>query len=122
MSTFFYDSYAIIEYLNDNPRFIHYFEEHNGVITVFNQVEVFYSVLHDANQEKAECVFDGLNPLVTDVTKEVIREAMLFRLQNKRRRFSYADCIGYHVAKRRGIKFLTGDNQFKDFPGVEFVK
>ena len=32
------------------------------------------------------------------------------------------DCVGYVVAKRVGVKFLTGDREFKDMPNVEFVK
>ena len=35
---------------------------------------------------------------------------------------SYVDCIGYMISRQLGIKFLTGDEQFKDFEGVEFVK
>jgi len=32
------------------------------------------------------------------------------------------DCIGYIIAKKSGVQFLTGDEHFKDFENVEFVK
>ena len=32
------------------------------------------------------------------------------------------DCIGYIIAKRLGMKFLTGDKEFEGFENVEFVK
>ena len=33
-----------------------------------------------------------------------------------------ADCIGYILAKRLSIKFLTGDKEFEKLDDVEFVK
>ena len=35
---------------------------------------------------------------------------------------SYADGLGYEVAQRMEIKFLTGDEAFKGLENVEFVK
>ena len=32
------------------------------------------------------------------------------------------DCIGYIMAKKLNIKFLTGDKEFENFLNVEFVK
>ena len=40
----------------------------------------------------------------------------------EKRKFSYADSIGYALAQERGISFLTGDQQFKDILGVAFVR
>ena len=121
MSTFFYDSYAIIEYLNDNPSYRTYFEDHTGVLTFLNILEVYYSVLNDAGKEKADIVLDILWPLVTQPGKETAQAAMLFRLAHKKNNLSYADCLGYEIASERGIKFLTGDKQFRSFENVEFV-
>ena len=39
-----------------------------------------------------------------------------------KRKPSYIDCIGYMVAKRLNIKFLTGDKDFEDLDNVKFVK
>jgi len=122
MTVFFYDSYAVIEYINNNPHFATYFENHTGIITMFNLVEIYYSVLNAAGQEKADMALDLLYPLVTEPNRETIREAMTFRLQYKKRKISYADSIGYQIAKERKILFLTGDLQFKDLPNVLFLK
>lgn len=122
MSTFFYDSYAIIEYIKDNPSYRTYFENHTGILTVLNILEVYYSVLSEAGKQKADEVVETLWPLVTYPTIETAKKAMIFRLNNKKKSLSYADCLGYEMAVEHGLKFLTGDMQFKGFDNVEFVK
>lgn len=122
MSIFFYDSYAIIEYINENSSFEKYFEEHTGIFTLLNLLEVYYTVLKEVGKEKAEIVLQMLYPLIVEPSKETIRNAMLFRLDHKKKDLSYSDCIGYHIALERGIRFLTGDQQFQNFENVEFVK
>lgn len=121
VTAFFYDSYAIIEYLKDNPDFIPYFESSTGMLTMFNLAEVYYSVLQESGQKKADQVFETLYPLCIVPDNETIRKAMQFRLENKKRGLSYADCIGYQTAKAKKVRFLTGDRQFKDMDNVEFV-
>ena len=99
MTLFFYDSYAIVEYLNDNPKFVPYFEEHTGITSVFNLAEVYYSVLQDSGKEKADIALDILSPLVIEIDKHSVKKAMLFRLLYKKRKLSYADCMGYEIAQ-----------------------
>ncbi len=122
MTVFFYDSYAIIEYINDNPLFISYFEENTGILTFLNILEVYYSVLAEFGEEKADTVLDTLFPLIVHPTKETIKKAMKFRLTHKKNSLSYADCLGYQIALEKGVKFLTGDKEFKLIDNVEFVK
>ena len=43
-------------------------------------------------------------------------------LKIKYKHLSIPDCIGFIVAKRYGVKFLTGDEAFRNFDNVEFVK
>ena len=57
-----------------------------------------------------------------DYDKEIIQSAAEFKLANKSRNLSMADCIGYKLSEFLGIKFLTGDRQFEGLPNVEFVK
>ena len=59
---------------------------------------------------------------MVNIGDETLKEAIQFRKTLKKRRLSYADCIGYIYAKRHGMKFLTGDKEFENLPGVEFVK
>ena len=58
----------------------------------------------------------------SQTSQEIIQSAAEFKLENKNQRLSMADCIGYKIAESLGIKFLTGDEQFKNKPNVEFVK
>ena len=67
-------------------------------------------------------VIGKLWPLAVQPTKEEVMESILFRKRNNKRNLSYADCLGYVIAIKRGIKFLTGDIQFKDLPDVVFIK
>ncbi|HLD73248.1 MAG TPA: PIN domain-containing protein [Candidatus Nanoarchaeia archaeon] len=122
MTVFFYDSYAVIEYLQNNPRFTHYFEEHTGILTLLNLLEIYYSVLNEAGEEKAGMVLNKLYPLRIEPPPETIKKAMQLKKQHKKLDLSYADCLGYCLALEKGIKFLTGDNQFKGREKVEFVK
>lgn len=57
-----------------------------------------------------------------DYDQNVIEGASRFKLQYKKRNLSMTDCIGYILAKKLGIKFLTGDKEFEDMENVEFVK
>ena len=41
---------------------------------------------------------------------------------HRKQDLSMTDCVGYVVAKRLGVKFLTGDKEFRNFQNVEFVK
>ena len=122
MSVFFYDSYAIIEYIQNNSRYVKYFEEHTGIITIFNLTEVYYSVLREAGVEKANEVFELLNSILFEPSPSMIKKAMQFRLTHKKKKLSYADCVGYQISMDKGIKFLTGDMQFESFSNVEYVK
>ncbi len=122
MTVFFYDSYAVIEYLNDNSKFILYFEQHTGILTLLNVLEVYYSVFADAGKEKADVVLETLLPFVVEPTKETIKKAMKFRYEQRKKKLSYADCLGYQIALDERIKFLTGDKEFEHLKNVEFTK
>jgi len=119
---YFYDSYAIIEYINDNPAFTKYFEESSGILTVMNLLEVGYSSFVESGKEKTEIILKKLWPLIAQPTEEEVLESIIFRKLNNKRNLSYTDCIGYIIAVKRGMKFLTGDIQFEGLQGVEFVK
>ena len=43
-------------------------------------------------------------------------------LKTTHRKLSIPDAIGYTVARRLNIKFLTGDKDFEGMENVEFVK
>ena len=60
--------------------------------------------------------------ICVELEPNLIKEAALFRLQNKKLDLSYVDALGYIVAKRHNVLFLTGDDAFEKLPNVEFVK
>jgi hypothetical protein len=124
MAEFFYDSYALVEYVNANNKFKKYFEGRQGITTRLNLMELYYSLLKYVGKGKAEVIYDSFLPLAADVPDEVIKRAMEFRLEMKAKKanLSYIDAIGYQLALEKNARFLTGDNAFKGMNNVEFVK
>ncbi len=122
MSEYFYDSYAIIEYLKGNKKYLKYFKEPIGITTRLNLMEVYYSLLGD--EDYAEEVYSSFLSVIIDLSDEEIRNAMKKRKELKEQglNISYADAIGYSISIERKIKFLTGDKEFRNLPNVEFVK
>lgn len=118
---YFFDTYALVEMAKGNKNYEKYSKE-NIRLSVFNLVEFFYSVLNDFDEQTAKKEVEKLNYEKLEVTDEIIEEACRFRHKNKPKKLSYADCIGYALAKQHNLKFLTGDMQFRGMENVEFVK
>ncbi len=124
MISYFYDTYALIEYIDENPKYRKFFQENKGITTRLNLMELYYAMLKDIGKEKAEIAFDSLSPIAVEIKDESIKEAMKLRLEfkNKKLNISYVDAIGYQLSLENNIKFLTGDKEFKKIKNVEFVK
>ena len=118
---YFFDTYAIIEILKANPNYMPFVESY-AVLTKLNLFEVYYIVLRDFGEEKAIETFNRYYPSAIDYGHAVIQGAAKFRLENAKRYLSMTDCIGYTIAKKIKIKFLTGDKEFKNRENIEFVK
>ncbi len=118
---YFFDSYAIIEIVKNNPKYLPYSEE-DIVLTLFNLAEVYWSALLDYGEERADKIFSDFRDNIVEVDDETLKEAIKFRKEHKKQDLSYTDCIGYIYSKRNNLKFLTGDSQFEHLPFVEFVK
>lgn len=118
MVNYFFDTYAIVELLNHNPRYAEY-NQHPFIITILNKIELYFWALTNYDKKFADTL---INIPIQDVTNDIIQEAMLFRQKYKKRNVSNADAIGYTFARKNELLFLTGDKQFKDLPGVEFVQ
>jgi predicted nucleic acid-binding protein len=119
---FFFDTYALHEIVGQNENYRPYMAKVKIVITQLNLMEFYYGIYIKHGKDLADKYFDRLVDFVVDIDNDTIKKAMAFRAENKTKNLSYTDCIGYIVAKSLGVKFLTGDNQFKDMPNVEFVK
>ena len=124
MISYFYDSYSIIAYLDGNTNYKKYFTDEKGITTKLNLMEVYYKVLKEYGEAKAELNFDSFMPLVVGASDDVIKRAMKLRLslQKQKKNISYVDAIGYQIALDNNLKFLTGDREFKDLKNVEFVR
>lgn len=119
MPRFFFDTYALIEIAKNNPNYVQYGDE-LVTVTIFNLVELYYSILKDFNENRAKTVYDKFRECVSEVRDDVIFEAMKLKLKNKR--LSYAGCVGYIFALRNNLRFLTSDREFANLDNVEFVK
>jgi len=122
MTKFFYDSYAIIEFVNGNEKFKKYFLENEGITTLYNAMEVYYSVLKEKGEETANETLKLLASIIFYPNLGYVENSMKFRLKHKEKKLSYADCLGYVIALRLKIKFLTGDEDFRNLNNVEFLK
>ncbi|MBI4895245.1 MAG: PIN domain-containing protein [Candidatus Aenigmarchaeota archaeon] len=118
---YFFDTYAFIEILNGNQNYTKY-ENTQMLTSRFNLMELYYIIILRFGKQKADEVYDHLLKYVMYVDDATIKDAMMFRLANKKKGLSYVDCIGYVIAKTNGLKFLTGDKQFEGMDNVEFVK
>ena len=109
-----------MEYLNKG-RLAAYFRSGRGVTTWLQLMEVFYALLRDGKSEsEARDVIAALQPHVIDFSFDDVLGAMGIRIQmvRKQRSLSYVDAIGYYVARKRRLQFLTGDPGFRGLPGV----
>ncbi len=119
---FFFDTYALYELLADNPSYKPYSSNIAVVTTRLQLMELHYGLLRAYGKEEADKAYERFKEFCVDVDDQTIKQATTFRHQHYTRKLSYIDCIGYVIARKFSIPFLTGDEQFKDFDGVEFVK
>lgn len=119
--SYIFDTYALIEIIRGNENYKTYANA-KIVITDFILAELCFNLIRELGIAKSYYYVDEYAPFVYKIDKEVIKEAMHFRYLNKKKDLSMADCIGHILAKRLGIKFLTGDKEFKSLENVEFVK
>ncbi|MEX0920288.1 MAG: PIN domain-containing protein [Candidatus Pacearchaeota archaeon] len=116
---YFYDSYALIEMIKGNPIYERFWD-FKAICILNNLFELHQSLLREFNKKTADYWMDKFR--ILEVTAEDIINASDFRYKYKKEKLSMTDCIGYAVAKRNKLKFLTGDEKFKDKENVEFVK
>jgi|SRR3989344_1463716 len=119
---FFFDTYAFFEIANDNLAYEPYTKDIAIITTKLNLMELHYGLLRTEGEENANIIYNEYSKFVVDFSDEDIKEANKFRLKNKKQDLSYIDCLGYIIACKKRVKFLTGDQKFKDLDNVEFVE
>lgn len=118
---YFFDSYAIIEIIKNNPNY-EKFKEEVIITNAFNIAEVHYFFMENASEIESDRIIRELNIELLQIDREAAIQASKMRFKNKRLKLSYADCLGYVTSQKNNIMFLTGDDAFKEMENVEFVK
>jgi predicted nucleic acid-binding protein len=119
---YFLDSYALIALLSASENYKD-IEISHGVTTQLNLMEVQY-FLHRKGIKDQE-IKDTLNymlPMCVTYSPIDAFDSVKFRFTNKKQKLSYVDSLGYTLAKKRGIEFVTGDMQFEGMKNVRFLK
>lgn len=126
MTEYFFDTYALqeIEEGSENYRI---FSAKVGIVTTkLNLMELYHNYFRLKGMDAAELSFKHFKDFCLEINDEVFKEAAIMRAQHKARsnksNLSYVDCIGYILARRLKVKFLTGDREFEKMENVEFVK
>ncbi len=107
----------MIEIVKGNERYRRYLAA-ELFTSLWHLVELYLAVLREHGDEGARRQFVRFRPLCVEVPDDWIFEAMALKLS--RSPLSYADAIGYAAARRLGARFLTGDEEFRRMPDVEF--
>ena len=120
---YYADTYALVEILRGNPAYRPYTRL---VTSEFNLLELAYAVTRDYGEDVAIRVLEEVrrNVVIAYPDDEDYVKAAVFKLSQRRagRNVSLVDALGYVLAKRLGIPFLTGDKAFKGLENVEYVK
>ncbi|RKX41698.1 MAG: type II toxin-antitoxin system VapC family toxin [Thermotogae bacterium] len=120
---YFFDTYALLEIFYGNERYRKYLDE-DVITTKLNLMEIYYHMLREEGEDFANQYYDETVEYAIDFDDRDIKESMRFRLNMKKEKknLSYVDALGYVIAEKLGIKFLTGDNAFEGMDNVEYVK
>ena len=121
MGSFVFDTYALLEIIAGNPNYEKYLNS-EIIINNFIFAELCYKLIRENGLEKANFYVEKYKHFVIEVDADTIKNAMLFRANNKKKNLSGTDCIGYALALKLKIKFLTGDKEFEKLENVEFVR
>jgi len=118
---YYFDTYALVEINKGNPNYQKYLDS-RLITSILNLMEFYHMLVREGNKEIAEIKFDKYLKSCVRLTPVVIKEAVEFRLhfiKETKFKISYVDAVGYVIAKKLGVKFLTGNESFRK---VEFAK
>jgi predicted nucleic acid-binding protein len=114
------DTYALVALHNNAPEYKQILDEEK-VITSMTLAEFYGVLLRQHDTKTAEHWWRKLLPFCVDVDRETLREAVTLRETNRKNRLSFFDCVGYIHARKHGMRFVTGDKEFRGREGVLFI-
>ncbi len=115
------DTYALMEISQQNPEFEVYLDS-DFVITEITLAEFYGVILGEYDEKTAEYWFRKLEGYAVSVSREILKEAVKFKHENRKVNISFFDAVGYVFSLANGCHFVTGDKEFKGLKNVEFKK
>ena len=115
------DSYALVEIHDESSKYTRYLDE-EFVIPKPVLAEFYYVIYKKSGKQKAQSWIDKLEPYSREVSLKCWIDALIYRHEHRKQNLSIFDCIGYIYSVENGYTFVTGDIQFKNKKGVEYVK
>lgn len=122
MPSFFFDTYAFYEIIVGNPNYAPFIKDIKIITTQLNLMELYCQLLAIYDKQNALEFFKRYEEFIVPISNSIIIEAMDFRKLHYKKDLSYVDCVGYTIAKKINIPFLTGDRQFEEMDNVRFIK
>jgi uncharacterized protein len=116
---FFFDTYAFLEIIAGNAKYKPYVEG-LSITSIFNIAELSYVLARNKKVQDAQKYAREYEPFIVPTTANDVVQAM--KLRTKHKGMSIPNAVGYTLADKHRVKFLTGDEDFKNLPNVEFVK
>lgn len=118
----FFDTYALIEIYKSSPSYEKYKKDVKIFLNKLNLLEFAYFLIRENRETEINFFFNKLVNYNIDYDEEILIKAAKMKFKFLKQRLSFIDCIGYILAKKKKIKFLTGDEKFRNRDNVEFVK
>ena len=110
--SYFWDTYAIIELENGNPKYEKYSDE-PVILTIFNLAEIYWVFLNQFGESEAEEVYETYKSSIVEIDDETLKKAIKLRKKHyKNKKLSYTDAIGYTYALKYNMKFFL---KWEDF-------
>ena len=115
---FFFDTCILLEIIRGNKQYERY-KEAQCVTALINIAELNYILKKESSEEVANRITMYFKECVVLATWNDMISAGTIKRKNKE--LSLPDAIGYAIAQRLHIPFLTSDTDFKELPNVEFI-
>src|SRR3989338_1901532 len=114
------DTYVLWEYVTGNEKYKNYFEK-DFIIPELTLAEFYGVLLREFNEKTALYWVEQFQSYSESCSLHIFLSAIQFKQKYSKQNISFFDAIGYMFAQEQGIPFVTGDKEFRDLTGVEFV-